>query len=72
MIINNFKIRAMKYLLNREPPPGESVGRKSLYSSYIRDHIDTAFRHSFKWIVSPIVIEADSTADYTGGNQLCS
>lgn len=73
MIINIFKIRAMKYLHDREPPPGESAGRKSLYPSYIRD-IDTAFRHSFKWIVNPfpIIIEADSTANYTDGNQLCS
>lgn len=75
MIINIFKIRAMKYLLDREPPPGESAGRKSQYPSYIRNRIDTAFRHSFKWIVNatiPIVIEADSAADCTGDTQLCS
>lgn len=50
MIINISKDSgddAMKYLLNREPPPGESAGRKSLCPSHIRDRIDTAFRHFF-------------------------
>lgn len=58
MIINITKDSgddAMKYLLDREPPPGESAGRKSLCPFHIRDRIDTAFRHSFKWTVNLII-----------------